>query len=1116
MANSYIEYTANGSTTTFAIPFTYTVASEVAAFVNGVSTSFTFASASTVSISPAPANGLVVRLTRTTNLTTRAVDFSNGAILTETDLDSSNIQVFQASQEAIDTAQASIFKVADGKFDAQSRVIKNVANPVSAQDAATKNWAETSMTSQLNTATTQATAAGNSATAASNSATAAASSASTASTQASTATTKAATATTQAGLATTNGAAQVALATTQAGLATTNGAAQVALATTQAGLATTNGQAQVALATTQAGLATTRGAAQVTLATAQVTLATAQAAISTTKAGQAASSATAASNSATAGANSATAAGNSASGASTSATNAASSLSTFQGIFYGSLSSVPTSNVASGDLYFDSGTNAMKVYNGSAWQVVAPTVTTVDNSTWSGTDLAVANGGTGASSDSAARTNLGLVIGTDVLAPDGSAANLTNLPAGGAEDFVASGTLPNGKPVILKANGQIEVVGVSISEVIPNGAAVSIGSNCDNLSVSFGATTGQFLVTYRDLGNSSYGTASVGTINGDTLSFGSPTVFESATTLYISCDGDKNTANKYIITYTDTGNSWNGTAIVATVNGTSVSFGSPVVFESADAAGYGVNHPWVRFDPNAANKLCVAFQANATVAKVIIGTVNGSAVSFGSAVTFNTAVANNIRLEFDADTSGKFIATGLRNYGSYLGLGATVCTYSNTTITAGSATTIAANTNPPHAISFNAANKFLITYTDTANNSYLTFKLGTVSGTSITFSSSSVISSVNSNEASLSKDANTANTFVVVYKDVTNSNIIKANKITMSGDTPSFGSSNTVVNLAAQSNYLSLFDPSVAGRFITLYRYSSAINAVKSDFLASATNLTSTNFLGTATAAYTNGQTASIMLQGGISDNQSSLTAGSTYFVQPNGTFATSAGTPSVLAGKAVSATSLLLNGLATPDEIPSQSGNTGKFLTTNGSAASWGTVSAGMTLLSTVNGSNSGSSTVDVETTFDSTYDSYVIMITGLNVSNNGVNIRARMKLGGAYVTSDSYNLNVEAKDSSAGPTAQRLNGADAFRVVYYAENVATGGTGANTTINFYTAGPSNTSFSKMATWDSVSKGGQRARGNKGFGVNTSSTAALTGIRFYASAGTLIGGTFKLYGIAK
>jgi len=448
MANSYIEYTANGSTTTFAVPFTYTVASEVAAFVNGVSTSFTFASASTVSISPAPANGLVVRLTRTTNLTTRAVDFSNGAILTETDLDSSNIQVFQASQEAIDTAEASIFKVADGKFDAQSRVIKNVADPVSAQDAATKNWAETGMTSQLNTATTQATAAGNSATAAGNSATAAASSASTASTQASTATTKAATA------------------TTQAGLATTNGAAQVALATTQAGLATTNGAAQVALATTQAGLATTRGAAQVTLATAQVTLATAQTAISTTKAGQAASSATASANSATASANSATASANSATAGANSATNAASSLSTFQGIFYGSLSSVPTSNVASGDLYFDSGTNAMKVYNGSAWQVVAPTVTTVDNSTWSGADLSVANGGTGASSDSAARTNLGLVIGTDVLAPDGDGSSLTgisSLPSqsGNANKFLTT----NGSAASWGAVG-----GITQAKLITSGA----------------------------------------------------------------------------------------------------------------------------------------------------------------------------------------------------------------------------------------------------------------------------------------------------------------------------------------------------------------------------------------------------------------------------------------------------------------------------------------------------------------------------------------------------------------------------------------------------------------------------------------------------------------------
>jgi len=44
------------------------------------------------------------------------------------------------------------------------------------------------------------------------------------------------------------------------------------------------------------------------------------------------------------------------------------------------------------------------------------------------TDITVADGGTGASTAANARTNLGLVIGTDVLAPNGSAASLTSFP----------------------------------------------------------------------------------------------------------------------------------------------------------------------------------------------------------------------------------------------------------------------------------------------------------------------------------------------------------------------------------------------------------------------------------------------------------------------------------------------------------------------------------------------------------------------------------------------------------------------------------------------------------------------------------------------------------------
>jgi len=66
------------------------------------------------------------------------------------------------------------------------------------------------------------------------------------------------------------------------------------------------------------------------------------------------------------------------------------------------------------------------------------TVGTITSGVWSGTSVAVEKGGTGATTAATARTNLGLVIGTNVqaplvagtdyLVPTGSAASLTNFP----------------------------------------------------------------------------------------------------------------------------------------------------------------------------------------------------------------------------------------------------------------------------------------------------------------------------------------------------------------------------------------------------------------------------------------------------------------------------------------------------------------------------------------------------------------------------------------------------------------------------------------------------------------------------------------------------------------
>ena len=158
MAYSYIEYTAAGSST-FNIPFDYINQSEIEVFVDGTAATFTFTSANTVNVSPTPTNGATVRVERNTDLTNRAVDFASGSVLTEEDMDNSNIQVYHAAQEAIDKAEAAMSLDADGKFDGEvngtKRVIKNVANPTNAQDVATKDylentWLTTSDKAQLN------------------------------------------------------------------------------------------------------------------------------------------------------------------------------------------------------------------------------------------------------------------------------------------------------------------------------------------------------------------------------------------------------------------------------------------------------------------------------------------------------------------------------------------------------------------------------------------------------------------------------------------------------------------------------------------------------------------------------------------------------------------------------------------------------------------------------------------------------------------------------------------------------------------------------------------------------------------------------------------------------
>ena len=145
-----VSYTGDGSTTQYSITFPFIDSTHVKAFINGVETSAFTISSSTLTFTSAPANSATVRIERQTPITGRLVDFTDGSVLTESDLDKSADQNFFVAQEITDDSQSSMKIGTDDKFDGQSKVIKDVANPVNNNDAVNKTYLENTWLSSAN------------------------------------------------------------------------------------------------------------------------------------------------------------------------------------------------------------------------------------------------------------------------------------------------------------------------------------------------------------------------------------------------------------------------------------------------------------------------------------------------------------------------------------------------------------------------------------------------------------------------------------------------------------------------------------------------------------------------------------------------------------------------------------------------------------------------------------------------------------------------------------------------------------------------------------------------------------------------------------------------------
>lgn len=154
MANSYVEVPVTGLDS-YTFPFPYIEQSHIQVYVGGIlqtqGVAYTFTGSNTIefSVGNVPTDeSEVILIKRSTDLDDRLVTYSNTGLDAD-DLNLGSKQNFYLAQEAIDIAELNVTKGVDGITSVNGR-LTNVDDPINDQDAATKGYVASQLTSSPN------------------------------------------------------------------------------------------------------------------------------------------------------------------------------------------------------------------------------------------------------------------------------------------------------------------------------------------------------------------------------------------------------------------------------------------------------------------------------------------------------------------------------------------------------------------------------------------------------------------------------------------------------------------------------------------------------------------------------------------------------------------------------------------------------------------------------------------------------------------------------------------------------------------------------------------------------------------------------------------------------
>lgn len=452
----------------------------------------------------------------------------------------------------------------------------------------------------------------------------------------------------------------------------------------------------------------------------------------------------------------------------------------------------------------------------------------------------------------------------------------------------ASGSMVAGDAIMVQGDGTVAVVRPALN----SGSPVQINAvNSSYLNgIAFDSVNNKVVVAFKD--GTGAGVAAVGTVSGSTTTWGTPVQFSASITSTNAVGIAYDAQNQRVVIAYATG-FYSIKAIVGTVSGTSISFGTEVTV----AGGANDQAPTVVYDSNA-KKVVIGYCNASDQGEAIVGTVSGTSISFGSPTVFHAVAVRYLTSTFDSSQNS--VVFSYRNNSA--GVSTLVAgQVSGTSISFGSTAAVGGGGGinaTYNDVTFDSVSSKVIAVVDSGEASVCT-----VTGTSIS-SASPVTFQASGRYPNCVYDTSARQVVVTFRNNSTGFGTAIAG--TVSGTTISFGSAVTFQS-SSFAEHAAVYDPTNSRVVVA---FSNANNSYRQAAQVLITlGLTATNFIGFSSASYSNGQTATINVVGSRQTGLSSIAPGSAYYVLNSNTLSTTAGSPSVYAGIGLTATSLLIKG---------------------------------------------------------------------------------------------------------------------------------------------------------------------------------------------------------------